>query len=64
MKPVIKLTNLLCLVSDLSLQCSLMAHFYPHEEMGQTEEKKRTYVFLLQLTVLHDWKVLQRLQFD
>ncbi len=37
---VIKLTNLLWLVSVLSLQRSLLAHFYPHEEMGQTEEKK------------------------
>lgn len=37
---VIKLTNLLWLVSVLSLQCSLLAHFYPREEMGQTKEKK------------------------
>lgn len=42
---VIKLTNWLCLVSDLSLQCSLMAHFYPHEEMGQTEKKKKERMF-------------------
>lgn len=60
---VIKLTNLLWLASVLSLQRSLLAHFYPHEEMGQTEEKKKECVSLLQLTVMHDWKVLQCLQF-
>lgn len=53
---VIKLTNLLWLVVVLSLQCSLLAHFYPREEMGHTKEKKN----LCFLTATHCNASLER----